>query len=288
LAGWTRDVVRGGTMATFPGVPLVVLLTSSINDHLEATCGYRYLDRIGPVELHGRFDSRGKFWPIVEYQVPSGPNKWRTTAQSPKSSDATAIKIDSITSHAMLLVDMEPFRPLIGKYQWGRIVLENGESAMLSLYDLLQTADDPSDANYKSEIRDENPHRFGSVFSLIAVICFSGHLTGEFAVLGADRRYVGEIVGRQDSNGDFSPVVTWQAGNSNQDWHTVEESPKLEDGTTLKISTENPAQSILVDLDPYRLLIGRFKYGKIVFSNGDYSVFELDSLKPSYQRASGT
>lgn len=280
LAGWSRDVTRGGTMADYPGVPLVLLLTSSVSDHLTASCGYRYLDRIGPVELHGKFNSDGVFRPMVKYEVAIAANKWRSVGQSAKPSDSVAIKIDSAAPQAMLEIDMDPFRPMIGKFRWGKVVLENGESTTFSLDDLLPTGDNPNDKDYKTSISDEDPNRLGSSFSLVAVVSVSGHLTGEFAPVPGEKRRVAELPGRRDNNGDFVPVVTWQAGNSDQGWQTLRESPKPEGSTVLAISAENPAQTVRVDLDPYRPVIGKLKYGKVVFSDGDFAVFELDRLKP--------
>lgn len=269
-------------MADYPSVPLVLLLTSSVGDHLYGSFGYRYVDRIGAVELHGKMGSDGLFQPIAKYEVAIGPNKWRTLGQSSKTSDSTAIRIDSVASHAMLEIDMDPFRPMIDKYRWGRIVLENGESTTFSLDDLLPTGDNPNDKDYKTRITDEAPDRFGSSFSLVAVTSLSGHLTGEFGFVGGEKRRVVDITGWRDSNGNFLPAVTLQAGNSDHDWRTLQEPGTAQGATTLTLSNDNPGQTVRVDLDSYRSLIGNSKYGKIVFSNGGFSVFELDRLKPPF------
>jgi hypothetical protein len=285
LAGWTRDLTRGGTMADYPGVPLVLLLTSSVGGQLSASCGYRYLDRIGSAELHGKFGSDGLFRPVVKYEVATAPNKWNTVGQSAKPSDSVAIKVDSATPYAMLQIDMDPFRPMLAKYRWGRIVLENGESTTFPLDDLLPTGDNPNDTDFKAAVNDENPDRFGSSFRLVAVISLSGHLTGEFALIPGEKRRVGELAGRRDSDGAFLPVVTLQAGNSDHEWRTLEEPEKVQAPTALRLSDDNPAQTIRVGLDSYTTLIGKSKYAKVVFSNGDFSVFELDRLKPPFMRS---
>jgi hypothetical protein len=271
-------------MADYPDVPLVLLLTSSIDDHLYACFGYRYVDRIGPVELHGKVGSDGLFQPVVRYEVAVGPNKWRTLSQSSRTSDPTAIRIDSVASHAMLEIDMDPFRPMIGKYRLGRIVLENGESVTFSLDNLLPTGDNPADRDYKAAVSGDNPDRFGSSFCLVAVVSLSGHLTGEFALIG-DTRRAPELTGQRDDNGEFSPVVTWETGNSNEDLQIVRESRQPEHSTRLTIFPENRTQTIQVDLDPLKRAIGKVKYGKVIFSNGDFSAFELDQLKPPFTRA---
>jgi hypothetical protein len=271
-------------MAAYPGVSLVFLGTASIQNHLSATCGYRYRDRVGAVELHGKFDASGDFWPLVTYEVATGKDKWHTISGTAPSRDSVAIKIDSTNSRALLHIDMDPFRDLIGKYRWGRIALENGEAAILPLDDLLPTGDNPDETDFKAAVNDGDPHRFGSSFSLLAVTCFSERLIGDFAFVCPETKCVTEVWGQRDSKGDFSPFVTLQAGNSDKEWQDVQKPGKTAGGTVLKVSNENLIQTVSVDLTPYKSLIGKVKYGKVVFSNEDFSVFALDSLKPPFMK----
>jgi hypothetical protein len=75
--------------------------------------------------------------------------------------------------------------------------------------------------------------------------------------------------------------VTLQVGNSGEEWQTLGKSANGGSLTSLKVVHEGPLTPLRVALDAYKSTIGQFKYGKIVFSEGDFAVFEISNLKPT-------
>jgi hypothetical protein len=275
-------VTDGGSLKDYPGVPFLVLSTSSIDDHLSAGCAYQYIANKGPVVLHGTRNAEGEFAPFVSYQVAvEGTTKWKTIGKSPESSNPVQIEISPANPRMLLDVDMEVFRSRIGKFRWGRIVLENGDAAPFSIDDLLPTGNNPdAKGNFKQFVNDLDPYRFGSSFKLGAVTCFSNKLVGDFYFIGGPKGSSIELQGAQTPDGDFWPSVTLEAGNSEHDWQAMGKSTNEGAQTSLKVSYRYPLEPIRVVLDAYKPAIGRFKLGKIIFSNGKFAVFEIAELKP--------
>ena len=282
---WTRDLARGTSMAAFPGTSLVPLLAISEDNRVTVAFGYRYLDRVGPTQLHGKFDSAGQFWPVVTYQIAIAPNKWRTVAKSDAPPDARGIRIDPAHPKVSLEVNMNPLLSQIAKYTRCRVVLENSESATLLLDDLLPIGDDPNDSDFKAAVMDDNPRRLNSTFSLIAVTSLSNRLIGEFAFMCPDKPCSTEISGCRDGYGEFAPDVTLSAGNSTDEWKNVTMPADRKQETKLRISNQLSSPNIRVDLTDYKPLIRKVKFAKVVFSNGDFSVFEMTSLEPPFMKA---
>jgi hypothetical protein len=279
---WSRDVTDGGSLRNYPGITFSVLSTSSIDDHLSAICTYQYISDEGLTILRGTRDASGEFVPFVSYQVAEeGRTKWRTIGTSPQASQSTELEVGPANLRALLDVDMEVYRSSIGKFRWGRIVLENGDAAPFALDDLLPTADNPGrDGSFSQSIAELSAKRFGSSFSLVKVTSFSKRVIGDFIFAGGGDESCADLKGIRDRNEDFWPSVTLQVANSNDKWKTVGKSG--EDGTQIlsKVCHQSPLETLRISLDAFKSTAEKFTYGKVVFSNGDFAVFEIRNLRP--------
>lgn len=97
--------------------------------------------------LEGTKTSDEKFWPFAVAQIASGLTekewKWRTIAKlsHPGEKVVAAVKVTTAWSSSKELnVDLDAFKPYIGKATFGRIVLPGGQWSMFELEKLLPLA----------------------------------------------------------------------------------------------------------------------------------------------------
>lgn len=92
-----------------------------------------------PVTISGsRKKTDGTFWPRVTAQVAKdakGP--WTTIRVPPAPGEATSLSVVSKPDEERFYVNLDIFRPMIGKMDYGRVVLETGEVAAFGLDNLL-------------------------------------------------------------------------------------------------------------------------------------------------------
>jgi hypothetical protein len=275
---WSRDVEYSvdDTKTSF-----AILSTSSTHGQLSAHCAYHYLNEKGPVVLRGTIDSDRRFWPFVSYEVETpDKKKWRPIGKSTETKNPVTVQFDSDNQKDLFLVDMEPFRSVIGKFRRGRLVLANGETSEFMIDDLLPTGGSVDvDGNFRQDITDPNPKRFGSIFSLVSVTSLSNRLVGDFIFCGAQGTFT-EVKGAKTIDGYFWPFVTFQGGNTDYDWQTLGKAAIPGTPSSLRSTGRGPWKPLRVPLDVYKTRQGQFKYGKLIFADGDIAVFQIADLKP--------
>lgn len=277
---WSRQVVE----ALDPSDPFELTSTSSIDGQLSAICVYHYVPTRRVTVLHGVKSAQTDLSPFVTYEL-AGEDKtnWRAIGKFFTSANSASVEVSAANPSALLTVDMEPFRPSIGRVRWGRIVLETGEAAIFAIDNLLPTGNSPGAAagNFKQEISDFDARRYGSAYRLVSVTSISNHITGDFIFIGNSGANSVKIEGSQTGDGEFWPFVTLQAGNSEKDWQTLGKAEKhMGTFSSLKLSNQGTLSPVRIRLDDYRTAVGTGGYGKIIFSDGSFAVFELAQLKP--------
>ena|ERR1041385_2330529 len=99
-----------------------------------------------PEQIDGTQTSDGKFWATVEAQMTSGATprewQWRTIGRPATPGQPSKFVIEPVKSVSTrkvrsIFVDMDIFKPFIGKATFGRIFLPNGHWSMFELNDLL-------------------------------------------------------------------------------------------------------------------------------------------------------
>ena len=90
-----------------------------------------------PALIEGVKTADGAFWPDVKPQVANElSGKWESIRQASKGGSKTKLKIDPGGRNETLLVALDVFKPMIGKYRFGKLILRTGETAVFQL-DLL-------------------------------------------------------------------------------------------------------------------------------------------------------
>ena len=273
-----------------PGVPFGLSSTAESDEGLSASGWYRYIQGSNPTVLHGKKETSGDFRPIVTYEVATeGKGKWKTIR-----ADFEQPRLDSITvspEHpgVTLSMNMEPFRKAIGIYRYGRLVLENGDAAMFAVDDLLPTEDESGDGNgdFKTDVIQTDEAKkskgfedawLGGPANLLTITSLGGRLVGDFIFEARSAKAI-SLDGNRTLDGDFWPKVTFQIANSDRRWKTIGKSQNNGTSTVLQIPS-GKAERTRVLLNDYKPLIGKYKYGKVVFSDGSFAVFSIENLNP--------
>jgi hypothetical protein len=90
-----------------------------------------------PITIRGVQLLDGSFWPDVKLQVgddPKGP--WEAIPHPPPVGKKASVTIPPTLSVFPLRVDFLPFVPFLGRKAWGRVMLPNGEAAIIELKEL--------------------------------------------------------------------------------------------------------------------------------------------------------
>jgi hypothetical protein len=111
---------------------------SYINGSFDASCTYRNTDPIRTVLLQGVVGSYGRFYPEVTLEVTSeSPPRWKKIGKSPKLSGTIETKEVTPGQAIRVDVDLDPYRALIRKYRYARLVIGSGISTVFELKKLL-------------------------------------------------------------------------------------------------------------------------------------------------------
>jgi hypothetical protein len=93
--------------------------------------------------IEGIRTADGQFWPHVKSQVASKlAGNWKTIAGLPRRGDAVTITIKPGENNMNLMVGLDTFQPLVGRYKFGRVILRSGETATFELKDLSSSGKD--------------------------------------------------------------------------------------------------------------------------------------------------
>lgn len=285
---WIRVLVNESFLEV-PGSRFAVSVVRSENYVLSAFCWFKYAVGTDAVVLHGRRNTDATFWPNVTYEVATeGQTKWKRIAADVPDPGSDVLTVNPAEPVAKLWIDMAPFRKTIGVFRYGRVLLENGDAAVFATEDLLPTGDARGDTNDFKEIvfqSDEEKKKQGftddwivAPAELLSVISFGDRLFGEFVFEAPSAKAV-TLAGTRTPDGDFWPKATLQAADSDHAWKAIGESQNSGSPTTLQIP-RGKSERVRVVLTDYRPLIGKIKYGRIVFANGQSAIFLINLLNP--------
>ena len=270
-----------------PGVPFGLLSTQEgQKTGLSADGWYRYIEGRAPVTLHGKREADKTFRPRVTYQVAvEGKTKWKEIRADIEQPSSETISVDPDHPGVGVIINMEPFRASIGVYRYGRLVLENGDATIFVIDDLLPTLDETEngDGDFKIEIEKEKRTEgfidewLAEPATLVAVTSIGGRIIGDFVYSNRTSETV-RLSGFRTLDGDFWPTSVLQAAEADGTWRPIGQSNDNGTASTLEIAT-GKAERVRIFLSEFRPLIGRYRFGKTVFSNGSAGVFPLEALK---------
>jgi hypothetical protein len=133
---WTRGIGGGTYSVADIKVEAFELNTVSKDGRTGRVSGTCIYDNRSPivVALKGTETSDGDFYPSVTNQVGNDKNgHWKTVRRPTVDGKARTLAVPVKTSSKLLTVDLDAFVPMIGKFKYGRLLLENGESAIFEL-----------------------------------------------------------------------------------------------------------------------------------------------------------
>ena len=133
---WTRGI--GGGTYSVADIKVETFMLSSVSKNgltgqMWGSCIYDNRSRV-LVALKGTETSDGGFHPSVVNQVGNAENgEWKTIGRLVANGEARILAVPAHTRTKLLTVELDSFVPMIGKFKYGRLLLENGESAIFEL-----------------------------------------------------------------------------------------------------------------------------------------------------------
>lgn len=282
---WSRDLVET-TPNAYRSVdkPFAASMTGSTGELLHLLGRYRLRVKSGTVSLRGSYDANRDFWPAVSLAV-SNQRKghWMPIGVFDPTLDADFLTIHGRNPEARLWVAAEQFRDFIGTHRWGHIGLISDKHAetVFALEDLLppRSRRRGERDDFKEVLRDRGKLQFGSVAFLHSVVSIKAQLTGEFVYIGNNRG--GMLTGIRAETGDFWPEATLEIGNSEGEWIKISETKPSHSSRLSSSKQHTPGDRFRVNLDAYKLNIGKAKFGKVTFADSSFAVFPLQRIDPS-------
>ena len=120
-----------------------------------------------------------------------------------------------------------------------------------------------------------------SPFTLVSISSIDDHLIGYCGYLDKRGKSPTAIKGSQTPGGDFSPDVIYQIGNDFEgEYKTIGKSVSKGKRLTLSIEPKDTNTILHVNLDVFRPMIRKYKFGRIVLKNGESTAFALRFLLP--------
>jgi len=118
--------------------------------HLTGECAYYQLENQVPriISIEGTRTADGQFWPDVTAQVKNErTGRWETISKPVSGGRRATITVKPGEFDPELFVTLDAFRPLIGKYRVGRLLLKTGDAAEFELKELLPSEEHSSPKN---------------------------------------------------------------------------------------------------------------------------------------------
>jgi hypothetical protein len=138
---WSRGLLGAPSSAPFQPFN-VVIIESVVGNHLVGTCSYaNYTDgKESPpaITVRGVKMEEGKFCPRVTAKVTNDVNgEWTTIGELGTLGKPASRRIAANSIDDTFTVPLDSFRPFIGKFLYGALVLKTDQAAVFELKDLL-------------------------------------------------------------------------------------------------------------------------------------------------------
>jgi hypothetical protein len=134
---WAREL-DSTYAASKPETAFTVVGIRYINGELYASCVYKNTNPNRIASVQGVIGSYGRFWPTVTLEVTNvSPPRWQRIGKSPRLSGKIETRAVAPGQSVMINVNLDPYRALIRKYRYARLVTETGASGVFELRNLL-------------------------------------------------------------------------------------------------------------------------------------------------------
>jgi hypothetical protein len=253
------------------------------------TAEYEYLMRGHLPSIEGVLTPDGRFWPAVTAQVRADSKaEWKTLERSPTAGSPATFPVQTDSAKPMLYLDLEVFRPFIGKMECARLVLQNGEAASFKLEGLkaLRDGKEPFDPKRGWSIESMGGGNIPTPFAkpplgVAGISEFDGNLTGVCVYLPADGKTSASVGGTKAADGKlWLTAIAQVASDYRAVWMTVGKCPGGGEDARITLSTDDREANWLVNLNAFRPWAGKYRYGRVVLDNGLSAAFELKHILP--------
>jgi hypothetical protein len=285
-SSWIHEV----SDATSPHVGAFRMKTVAEEDgRLIGSATYHEVGHDVAVKIEGVEMLDGRFWPNAIVEAANDWNgPWKRLDQVKVSGRAVTFTFRFAEANPILYITLDPFRPVIGKMRYGRIVLPNGYDTLFELSEILP------DKTTNASIEDDwelpilhgylaDPLAEGPFF--VGRVAFSdGHLRVEAGYLDPEATSATVIEGSSEE--DFWASATLQVANDpNGGWKTVGQAATPGKSATITIQpNEKSIKTLNIGVDILRPMVGKFGYGRALLKNGKAAAFELYYLLPPKDR----
>lgn len=147
--GWSRSMIDVGTRPADQAVfeTLELINVGGVDDHVYGLCVF-YNIKPRLVALNGTKSSDGEFYPYVVLQVANNERgKWQTVEAPSNPGKISTLTVEAKRPSKSLMVNLDVFRPMIGKYKYGKITLKTGQSTVFKLEKLLPPKEEDAHGN---------------------------------------------------------------------------------------------------------------------------------------------
>jgi hypothetical protein len=242
-----------------------------------------------PATIAGIRTSDGRFWPDIKAQVYDDiKKKWKPIDVQQRHGERVKITFQENSPNEWLHLDLEPFRPMIGKFKYGMVTLTNGETAPFELRYLSPREAAPG---YWFDDELDRIYPFGTLPFLVGALCSpkGTEVLGICSYIDKDGISPTQLKGTRSRTPDglcarepyFWPSVTAQvATDANGPWKAIDSPPLPGEPFTISIEPRDTSVNLCVNMNNFRPFIGRFRYGRLVLPNGNAAIFQLQDLLP--------
>lgn len=262
------------------------------NGRLVGTADYEYFWlHHDELTIDGVLTPDGRFWPTVTSQVRSDPQgEWKTVGQSAIAGKSATFTVQADGSRPLLFVDLEVFGPYAGKMQCARVVLQNSQAATFRL-EGLQALKEGRETPTRIDLKRgwSVDIDFGGIPKsaikpplLVTNISESDHdLIATCRFVPADGKMSATVGGTKTVDGQlWLSAIGQVATDYTGVWMTVGKCTGRGEASKITLRADDLEAKWLLDLNPFRPWVGKYRYGRAVLENDVSAVFELKDILP--------
>ncbi len=138
LDTWSRGIRQGvpGRFDTSSAALSMAVVSKQVDAHLWGVCTYcNYSSTLRVIE--GVEGKDGTFHPTMVSQVSNETDgKWKTIESVTVPGKPATVRVPPKSRSQIFYVNLDAFVPLLGKFEYGRVMLKTGEKVELELTEL--------------------------------------------------------------------------------------------------------------------------------------------------------
>jgi len=265
--------------------PFILETISEESGHLIATASYgdyrKEKESHLPSLIKGVQTQGCTFWPEVKMQVSNNiQGEWKDVQPTNEQGEPATVTIEQRSPNVWLHLNLDAFHPLIGKFKYGKVILTNEQYAIFEVDNLLEPTTFPDAWSEVINLAVGDPlHKLP--FAVAEIESMGEDLRAHCEYVNLRDKHAIRIEGTQTTDGTFWPQVIGQVADDYKGfWKTIGEPPNIGKKFTFLVQPGEVTGQLVVDVEIFRPLIGKFRYGRVVLKSGETAPFEMKNLLP--------